>query len=365
MLKVSSLSVDYGPSRIIHQLDLALVEDEILMLLGPTGCGKTTILQALAGLIPIAEGTISMGQWQASPKCPVPPERRQVGMVFQDFALFPHLTVEQNAAFRLKNPAKAHHWLEIMGMSDFRKVKPGTLSGGQRQRVALARTLAHEPTYVLLDEPLSNLDAALKDSLRWEIRKALKAAAVPAIWVTHDQDEALSIGDKVGILNEGKLEQLAVPEACFCQPNSRFVAQFLGEASFLPGNLDRSCVSTYLGDAPVLPTELDGGEVDVLVRPDDLAVEKMITMDPDCEGQVANSEVNTGKFHPAARMILADSNAEVTEARYEGGTWLYTATLNIGGTVRFRTCHETRLVVGELVRLSLCSKEPLATFDRH
>ncbi|MCS5558438.1 MAG: ABC transporter ATP-binding protein, partial [Oceanospirillaceae bacterium] len=243
MLSVNNLSVNYGSTRVVDKLNLELGQDEILMLVGPTGCGKTTILQALAGLIPISEGSMSLGNWQSTARKHVPPEKRNVGMVFQDFALFPHLTVQQNVCFRLKDTKLADHWLKLLGLDNFRDAKPARLSGGQKQRVALARTLAHEPSFVLLDEPLSNLDAALKDSLRWEIRDALKKAGVPAIWVTHDQEEALSVGDRVGILNKGVLEQLDTPEACYSSPASRFVARFMGEASFLSATFDGSAAN--------------------------------------------------------------------------------------------------------------------------
>ena len=226
MLSVSQLSIDYGSNRVVSDLNFTLGESEILMLVGPTGCGKSTILQALAGLLPISEGEIKVAKWTATPKHTVAPEKRSVGMVFQDFALFPHLTVEQNVCFKLKDTSPADHWLKLLGLDAFRHKKPATLSGGQKQRVALARTLAHQPDFVLLDEPLSNLDAALKDMLRWDIRNALKEAGVPAIWVTHDQEEALSVGDRVGVLKGGKIQQIDTPEQCFSTPNNRFVARF-------------------------------------------------------------------------------------------------------------------------------------------
>lgn len=336
MLSVRNLSVDYGTTRVVDDLSLALEQNEILMLVGPTGCGKTTILQALAGLIPISEGAIELGAWRSDTQQFVPPEKRNVGMVFQDFALFPHLTVEENVCFRLKNTQLADHWLNLLGLSDFRKAKPVTLSGGQKQRVALARTLAHEPIFVLLDEPLSNLDAALKDTLRWEIRSALKEAGVPAIWVTHDQEEALSVGDRVGILNGGRLEQLDTPETCFCEPASRFVASFLGEASFLPGRLEQGYVATSLGTAPGAPVDGASGEVDLLLRPDDLS---LLRTD-------------------------ADSNGLINWSRYEGGTCLYSVTTDEGLEVKVRVSHENRAAPGERVKLAVTTTHPLAAFNR-
>lgn len=336
MLEVQNLSVDYGRVRVVNNLSLTLGEDEILMLVGPTGCGKTTILQAVAGLIPITEGSISLGNWQASPGQQIPPEKRNVGMVFQDFALFPHLTVIENVAFRLKNPALADHWIDLLGLNDFRPVKPATLSGGQKQRVALARTLAHEPRLVLLDEPLSNLDAALKDSLRWEIRKALKTAGVPTIWVTHDQEEALSVGDRLGILKNGVLEQLTSPEACFSEPASRFVARFLGEASFLPGKLDNGSVVTSLGPVPATPIGQASSDVDLLLRPDDLSV----------------SQLEDG------------GNGQIAWVRYEGGSWLYSVELDEGANVKVRASHENQIRQGERVYLKVITTHPLAAFAR-
>ncbi|MFV0476857.1 MAG: ABC transporter ATP-binding protein [Parahaliea sp.] len=337
MLTVSNLTVCYGSTRVVDKLDLVLGANEILMLVGPTGCGKTTILQALAGLVPISEGRISMAGWQAAPTSPVAPEKRNVGMVFQDFALFPHLSVEQNVGFRLKDTRPVDHWLDLLGLENFRKAKPATLSGGQKQRVALARTLAHQPGFVLLDEPLSNLDAALKDRLRWDIRQALKSAGVPAIWVTHDQQEALSVGDRVGILNRGVLAQLDTPEVCFTAPANHFVARFLGEADFLPGVLKGERVETVIGAAAATPVNGAAGEVDLLVRPDDL----VLTTAAD-----------------------AQANGAVTWARYEGGTRLCAVALDAGPNLHVRVGHEVCVEPGQRVQLELVSGESLAALAR-
>ncbi|MXY91146.1 MAG: ABC transporter ATP-binding protein [Gammaproteobacteria bacterium] len=334
MLEVSKLCVDYGTTRVIDEVSFVLARDEILTLVGPTACGKTTILHAIAGLVPIADGEIRMDRWQASASAAIPPEQRNVGMVFQDFALFPHLTVRENAGFRLKDSARAYQWLRLLGLHDFRHAMPATLSGGQKQRVALARTLAHEPALVLLDEPLSNLDAALKDILRREIREALKTAGIPAVWVTHDQEEALSVGDRLGVLHQGRLEQLADPECCFSRPASRFVASFLGEASFLPGRADGATVATGLGT--VTAAAAANGEVDVLLRPDDLSLAQ----------------------------TAGDSNGVIVSAQYEGETWLYRVGLDAGIAVQVRTNHENRLEPGSRVVVKINSGQPLATFER-
>jgi iron(III) transport system ATP-binding protein len=334
MLSVSQLSIDYGSNRVVSDLNLTLGENEILMLVGPTGCGKSTILQALAGLIPISEGDINADKWRATPNKSVPPEKRSVGMVFQDFALFPHLTVEQNICFKLKDNSVANHWINLLGLDEFRTKKPATLSGGQKQRVALARTLAHQPDFVLLDEPLSNLDAALKDMLRWDIRNALKNARVPAIWVTHDQEEALSVGDRVGVLKGGKIQQIDTPEKCFSTPANRFVARFLGEASFIKGTLNNSQALTDIGNVPAHGVDCAQGDVDVLLRPDDVLL---------VQSSVGN-------------------NGEVIWVRFEGGSRLCAIKLACGTVVTSRVSHEVVVHPGDNVHVSLSTSHPLAAF---
>ena len=335
MLKVQNLSIHYGDACVVRDLDLALGHDEILMLVGPTGCGKSTILQALAGLIPISSGEIELGNWHASVHRQVAPEQRSVGMVFQDFALFPHLTVQENIAFRVSDNSLAKHWIELLGLNALRESKPSQLSGGQKQRVALARTLAHEPSFILLDEPLSSLDAALKDTLRWDIRTALKKAGVPAIWVTHDQEEALSVGDRVGVLKNGAIEQLDTPEKCFSEPASRFVAGFLGEASFLPGHISGNQVITSLGSVPGVAIHCNDSQVDLLVRPDDFSLR-----------------------------ASSDGNGLIAWSRYEGGTRLYAVNLDDGPQVSVRVIHENSIAVGARVQIGIITTHPLAAFPR-
>ena len=334
MLSVSQLSIDYGSNRVISDLNLTLGENEILMLVGPTGCGKSTILQALAGLIPISEGEINADKWRTTPNKSVPPEKRSVGMVFQDFALFPHLTVEQNICFKLKDHSVADHWINLLGLEEFRAKKPATLSGGQKQRVALARTLAHQPDFVLLDEPLSNLDAALKDMLRWDIRNALKNAGVPAIWVTHDQEEALSVGDRVGVLKGGQIQQIDTPEKCFSTPENRFVARFLGEASFIKGTLNNGQALTDIGNVPAHGVDCAQGNVDVLLRPDDVLL---------VQSSIGN-------------------NGEVIWVRFEGGSRLCAIKLACGTVVTSRVSHELVVHPGDNVYVSLSTSHPLAAF---
>lgn len=337
MLEVRHLTVAYDGTAVVEDVSFALQSSEVLTLVGPTGCGKTTILRALAGLIPPSAGEIRVGHRRIAPGSPVPPDKLGVGMVFQDFALFPHLTVAQNIGFRLRDPAPGRRWIERLGLQGLENAMPENLSGGQKQRVALARALAHEPSLILLDEPLSNLDAALKDTLRWEIRDALGAAALPAVWVTHDQAEALSVGDRVGILNQGRLEQLDSPEHCFCLPSTRFVARFLGEGTFLAGQLDEGKVHTRLGSAPGAAVNGASGEVDLLVRPDDVSL----------------------RPSPAQH-----GNGSIESVRYEGGSRLYGVRLEDDTRIMVRVSHEISLAVGDRVDLALSSTHPLAVFHR-
>lgn len=324
MLHLDNISVAYGDRTVVRDISISLGNDEILMLVGPTGCGKTTILNAIAGLVPLSAGQISLRDWTATPNQLVPPEKRELGMVFQDFALFPHLSVAKNVGFRTPNRELVDHWIELLGLAAFRDALPGQLSGGQRQRVALARALAHEPALMLLDEPLSNLDAALKDELRWEIREALKKAGVPAVWVTHDQAEALSVGDTLGVLQDGELAQLDAPDRCFSAPSNRFVAGFLGEACFIPAQASGATAQTALGPI-TLAGEPAQGAIEVLVRPGDLTI--------------SNDE--------------ASANATVTWVRFEGATRLYGVTLDDGQELSVRTSGADMRTSGDRITISL------------
>ncbi|MEP1445100.1 MAG: ABC transporter ATP-binding protein [Paraglaciecola sp.] len=357
MITINNLSINYGDTKVIDNLNLTLANDEILMLVGPTGCGKSTILKALSGLIPIAEGEIVHQDWTANTKKHITPEKRNVGMVFQDFALFPHLTVEQNIAFRLKDNSQSKRWIDALGLQKFRHVKPSNLSGGQKQRVALARTLAHQPSFILLDEPLSNLDAALKDDLRWEIRSALKAAAIPAIWVTHDQEEALSVGDRIGVLHAGKLEQLDKPERCYNQPVNRFVARFLGETNFISAKMltENTCLVPAFGVEQAI--EKNTEQVDeksrltesvyLLLRPEDLSIQ--VNDLPEGEGE-------------------RKGHGSVFSMRYEGSSRLYQ--IQIAGKpkgdnlVKVRTRHDINLEVGQSVNLQITSNRIKTIFEK-
>lgn len=251
-----------------------LERGQLLALLGPSGCGKTTTLRLIAGFETPDAGEIEIGgELVAGPGLYTPPEKRRVGMVFQDYALFPHLTVAENIAFGLPRgdaarDRRVQQALELVGMAKLAARMPHELSGGQQQRVALARALAPEPALILLDEPFSNLDTALRVRVRAEVRAILKQANATAIFVTHDQEEALSLVDQVAVMLHGRVEQLATPRQLYYQPATRAVAAFVGDSNLLPGQAEGRWVQTELGRLPI-QIEMRG-PVDALVRPESI-----------------------------------------------------------------------------------------------
>lgn len=239
----------FGDVRAVDGVDLAIAEGELFFLLGPSGCGKTTLLRCIAGFNEPDSGQVLIGDRDVTR---VAPHERDTGMVFQSYALWPHMSVSENVAFGLemRKVSKAEinrrvtDALAMVKMGDRADYKPNQLSGGQQQRVALARALVVRPTCLLLDEPLSNLDAKLRLDMRSEIRRICKSSGLTAVYVTHDQNEALSIADRMAVLNNGRIQQLGSPQQVYRQPNSRFVAEFIGEGNFIEGVISK--VSTDL-----------------------------------------------------------------------------------------------------------------------
>ncbi len=264
----------------IEGISFSARQGDIIGLLGPSGCGKTTTLRAIAGFEPVSAGEIRLnGALVAAVDRHVPPERRQVGMVFQDYALFPHLTVRDNVGFGLRHgsaTARRRHiddMLALTGLSELARRYPHALSGGQQQRVALARALAPKPVLLLLDEPFSNLDPDMTYRMRKELLQLLKTTHTTAILVTHDHEEALGMTDTVAVLRHGRLEQCAPPETLYHLPASPFVAEFVGQADFLPGTIHDAVVRTLLGDFPIPQDYRGGQEVVVMIRPDDVQID--------------------------------------------------------------------------------------------
>ncbi len=254
LLLLDRVSKRFGPADppAVDGLSLRVAEGEILALLGPSGCGKTTTLRLIAGLESPDAGTITLrGQVVAGPGRAVPPEERGIGIVFQDYALFPHLTVADNVAFGLPRDgatgARVEPVLDLVGLGGFGARYPHELSGGQQQRVALARALAPAPALMLLDEPFSNLDADLRAQMRDEVERILRTSGTTAVFVTHDQEEAFTLADRVGVLQAGRIEQLAPPQELYHRPATRFVAAFVGAADFLPGLVTAEGIVTEVG----------------------------------------------------------------------------------------------------------------------
>ena len=276
MLSCQDLGKHFGPVRALESVSLAAQRGAILAILGPSGCGKTTLLRLLAGLERPDEGSIEIGgRVVDGGGVHVPPERRRVGMVFQHYALFPHLNAAENVAFGLpggKVDRRVQAMLSLVGLGALGHRMPHELSGGQQQRVALARALAPQPELLLLDEPFSNLDARMRVTVREEVREIIRATGTTALFVTHDQEEALFIGDEVAVLNGGRLEQLDTPADLYHRPRTRFVAEFLGQTGFLPARVTEGGLNTELGPLAQPVNLPPGEEVDLLVRPDDLSL---------------------------------------------------------------------------------------------
>jgi iron(III) transport system ATP-binding protein len=280
LLALSRVTKRYGPdgAPAVDGLSFTVEQGQILALLGPSGCGKTTTLRLIAGFETADAGQIAIGGRLVGEagRPGLPPEERGVGVVFQDYALFPHLTVEGNVAFGLTRLPRAERdrrvaeVLQLVGLTEFRARYPHELSGGQQQRVATARALAPSPAVVLLDEPFSNLDADLRAQMRDEVEKLLRATGTTAIFVTHDQEEAFTIADQVGVLNRGRLEQLGPPETIYHRPATPFVAEFVGAADFLPGIVTSQGIVTEIGVFGNVEGREPGEKVQVMIRPDDV-----------------------------------------------------------------------------------------------
>jgi iron(III) transport system ATP-binding protein len=318
---VEGLIVRYAQHAVLNRVDLEVPAGGILALLGPSGCGKTTLLRSIAGLVEPSDGTITLGdRTVVGPGVFVAPERRQVGMVFQDWALFPHLSVARNVGFGLSREARragdVHRALDLVGLVDYADRLPATLSGGQQQRVALARALATRPSVLLLDEPFSNLDAALRTQLRREVTDLLRAVGTTTIFVTHDQEEAFLLGDEVALMLDGAVRQQGVPADLYEVPLTRDVAGFVGDANLLRGTARGATADTMVGRLPLRAPCT--GDVSVLVRPEHLRVS-------------------------------AGSDLEVERVEYYGHDAVYVLRAGAGQQVRVRILERPLFERGDLV----------------
>ena len=355
-LTVDGITVRFGgqgPSSraAVDHVGLTLAQGEIGVLLGPSGCGKTTLLRAIAGLERPQAGRIILdGDAVVDGQAGLhrSPESRRIGMVFQDFALFPHLTVSQNVGFGLAHLGRAERrdrvqfLLDLVGLSAMAARWPHQLSGGQQQRVALARALAPSPRLLLLDEPFSSLDVDLRERLAHEIRAILKQTHTTALFVTHDQLEAFALGDHIGVMRQGRLHQWATPYALYHQPATRFVAEFIGHGVFASAVVDtdaggQACLHTALGHWP-LPgghaPDWGLGPCDLLLRADDV-------------------------LHDDASPV----QAEIVRKAFRGSEFLYTLRLDSGETVVAHVPSHHDHAVGERIGIRL-ELDHIVTFAR-
>lgn len=345
ILHVEGLTKQFSQTTIpaVEAVTLTLPKGDLLGLLGPSGCGKTTLLRLIAGFEQPQTGTIEIaerivtggGYW-------VPPEQRDIGMVFQDYALFPHLTIAKNVAFGLRKLGKQQthdikkctkEAIALVGLEGLENRYPHELSGGQQQRVALARALAPRPALILLDEPLSNLDVQVRLRLRQEVREILKSTGTSAVFVTHDQEEALSISDWVAVMRQGRLEQFGTPEEIYREPASRFVAEFVTQANFLAAQRQGDLWETEIGCFNV-PTQESGVRSQASFDTGELMIrqEDMI-MTPD-----------------------DDASVVIRDRQFLGREHCYCLLTPSGQELHARTASSTALPIGTRVHLSIAEQ---------
>jgi putative spermidine/putrescine transport system ATP-binding protein len=277
-LVVHGLSKRYGNVDALADFDLTVERGEFISLLGPSGCGKTTTLQALAGFVQVTRGSVVL---EGRDITHTPPERRGLGIVFQSYALFPHMTVADNVAFglemrgvpRAERERRVASMLELVHLADYAARYPRELSGGQRQRVAIARALVIEPPVLLLDEPLSNLDAKLREAMQFELRRIQRKLGTTTLMVTHDQAEALSISDRVVVMHGGRIQQVDAPHRLYEHPQSRFISGFVGKTNLLRGHWHAGMLDVEGGAHIALPGEYSEGQpLTVVLRPEKISI---------------------------------------------------------------------------------------------
>ena len=328
LLEITGLTHAYGSQQVVRDLSFWLPSGAIGCLLGPSGCGKTTVLRCIAGFEHAQQGSIRINGREVSGTANVPPEKRRIGMVFQDYALFPHLSVRDNIGFGLREPAgrgaRVAELAALVGLGAALDKYPHEISGGQQQRVALARALAPRPDLLLLDEPFSNLDVDLRERLSAEVREIIKASGATAVLVTHDQQEAFAMADEIGVLHEGRIQQWDSAYNLYHRPVNRFVADFVGQGVFLPATAINSHqleieLGILRGASPHGNSSLE-----VLLRPDDVV-------------------------HDDA----APTRAEVVHKAFRGAEILYTLRLQSGSKVLALVPSHHNHAIGERIGIRL------------
>ncbi|WP_460392062.1 ABC transporter ATP-binding protein [Actinophytocola sediminis] len=309
-LRIDGVRRVFGEHVALHDLELTIEGGEFVALLGPSGCGKSTALNCLAGLLPLSGGQILMDGKRIDN---LPPERRGFGMVFQNYALFPHMSVRRNVAFglvmrkvaRSERTSRVEEALRLVQLTDHAHKFPAQLSGGQQQRVAIARAIVLEPRLVLMDEPLSNLDAALRLEMRTEIRRLHQSLGLTTVYVTHDQEEALALADRLVVLRDGMVQQVGSPEQVYAHPANRYVAGFMGYRNMIPAEVsavDGETVIVTAGGVTLRGVNRDGltgGQAMVAIRPSDISV---------ADGEPTNAmpaEVEIVEYHGREQAVQA------------------------------------------------------------
>ncbi len=298
-ITLKNINLSYGNTHVIKDVSLDIKKGEFFSFLGPSGCGKSTLLRLIAGFEECQSGQVLLGDREVSN---LPPWKRKVGMVFQNYALWPHMTIYENVAFGLKEqktpkddiPQRVMEALELVGLQDYAQRRPNQLSGGQQQRVALARTIVVKPKILLLDEPLSNLDAKLRIHMRQELLSLQRQLSLTTIFVTHDQEEANTTSDRIAILKEGVVQQVGTPRDLYNKPDNLFVAQFLGTANIIQGTVKKENNETLFDNGDgfkiSLSNSLDSGKRSIMFRPQNLTVINPNDAQCDIVGTVVNCE---------------------------------------------------------------------------
>jgi len=341
-LRIRGLSKHYGRTIALHEVNLDVDSGEFITLLGPSGSGKTTLLMILAGFVRPNGGSILVGGEEI---IVTPPHKRNIGMVFQNYALFPHMNVFENIAFPLRQrrierkeiAERVQKVLELVHLAGYGERRTDQLSGGQRQRVALARAIVFEPRILLMDEPLSALDKKLREQMQIEIRHLHQRLGMTTVYVTHDQREAITMSDRIAVMNQGRIVQLDTPKALYARPQTRFVAEFIGESSLLPVEIEGQ--NARLGDRLLKPSaSLDGagGRRWLVVRP-----EKLSVLDSNGDGSLLNV------FEGTVREII-----------YQGDSFVCYVSLAQGGELAVRNYARSDLLAkipppGQPIRLGL------------
>ncbi|MDX8035755.1 ABC transporter ATP-binding protein [Lentzea sp. BCCO 10_0856] len=324
-LELKGLRKSFGGNTALDGLDLELAEGELVSLLGPSGCGKTTALRIVAGFETSDSGTVTVGGKDITK---VPANKRDMGMVFQAYSLFPNMTAAQNVAFGLKmrkaDTKRTGELLELVGLAHLGGRYPHQMSGGQQQRIALARALAIQPRVLLLDEPLSALDAKVRVSLRDEIRRIQTELGMTTLFVTHDQEEALAVSDRVGVMSHGRLEQLDTPSVVYRQPATAFVAQFVGVTNSVVAKAEGQTVVVNGVTVAAEHDQPSGSDVRVIVRPEDIGVS---AHDGDTNGKIVGDVLTQSFLGPVTRIsvrvgeqVLRVDQPSNTAAAFQPGT---------------------------------------------